>query len=324
MKKSLIAYLLLMASWAPVNGDNCCAPRGPLKPCEMTASVRGGVEWMYYPDRKRNDYVNCVASTIVVDSTEEIADVTVFNDGQVDTGTTPKFTDQFNLPWTIVGEIGYALSCNTEIFADFHYGRANGKSRSYVKEFDALTNPAEVLPITPPPIVEYKPAQYWDFTEDYSDLKYFGGTIGFRHYFEPICNKAYPFFGVKAGVRHFDPIRAVVTGVLTTSDSESEGDTEIQEGIYYDSYNHLHGGFQMGFSLKCGDCFSAFVMVEALGTCGFKTHESGFYFFDNGGTEELDEGVTTITAYESALKVPARNTFNILSFPVTVGVQYHF
>lgn len=322
MKKSLIAFLLLMASGAPVSAGSCCAPCGPLTPCELTASIRGGVEWMYYPDRKRNDYVNCVSGLIIVDELGEEIDGDLFLDEQVDTGTTPKFTDQFNLPWTIVGEIGYALSCNTEVFADFHYGRATGKSRSYVKEFDALTFPSEFLP-TEENVVEYKPAELWNFTEDYSDLKYFGGTIGIRHYFEPICNRAYPFFGVKAGVRHFDPVRAVITGVVSNDGGESSN-TQVDEGIYYDSYNHVHGGFQMGLSMKCGDCFSAFIMVEALGTCGFKPHESGFQFTNNGFTEDDEEEVDTDTAFLSVLKVPARRTFNILSFPVTAGVQYHF
>lgn len=80
----------------------------------------------------------------------------------------------------------------------------------------------------------------------------------------------------------------------------------------------------LGLSMKCGDCFSAFIMVEALGTCGFKPHESGFDFINNGVSEDEEEGIDTETAFLSVLKVPARRTLNILSFPVTVGVQYHF
>ena len=324
MKKSLTAYLLLMASWMPVSADNCCTPCGPLNPCEMTASIRGGVEWMYYPDCRRNNFENWTGASITTTEEVEETEVSVgtFLDLQVETGTTPKFSDQFTLPWTIVGEIGYSLSCNTEVFADFHYGKANGKSRSYVKEYDELTDPPEFLPVTPDVIV-YRPAQTWDITEDYSDLNYFGGTIGFRHYFDPICGRLFPFFGVKAGVRHFDPVKAVVAATLSIPNTE-EFSTQTERGLYYDSYNVLHGGFQLGFNMKCGECISFFVMVETLGTCGFKPHSTGFYFENDGESTEIDEDTTIETEYISVMNVPARSTYNILSFPVTVGVKYSF
>src|SRR5690606_3751447 len=132
---------------------------------------------------------------------------------QVDTVRTPKFTNQFTVPWTVVGEIGYAVSCNTEIFADFHYGRASGRNRSYSVDFDEVTATIEFDATTE--IVTLSPAQTWDVAESYSDLKYFGGTIGMRHYFDPICHNFYPFFGVKAGVRHFDPVKATVIAQVT-------------------------------------------------------------------------------------------------------------
>lgn len=324
MRKSLFAILFLATSWMPVNGDYYCAPCGPLNPCEWNASFRAGVEWMYYPDTRRNDYNNYSATTVVVvdDDTGALISSELLLNTQVDTVRTPKFTNQFTVPWTIVGEIGYAFTSNTEVFADFHFGRASGRNRSYSIDFDALTT--EVIIDQAPETFTLVPARTWSIDESYTDLKYFGGTIGMRHYFDPICQKFYPFFGVKAGVRHFDPVRATVVAQVTEDGEEPEV-AQTVEGIYYDSYNKLHGGFQLGITMKCGDCINFFVMAEALATCGLKAHESGFNFTNDGTTTTIgEETVDVTTAFDSNLNVPARKTFNILSFPVTVGVQYLF
>jgi len=271
MKKSLLAFLLFAAGGMPVYGDNCCAPCGPLNACEWSTSLRAGVEWMWYPERRRNDYVNCVAATAITIEGETVTEIDLFAIDQDDTYRTPRFTNQFTVPWTIVGEIGYAFTCNTEVFADFHYGRASGRSRTYSIEFDEFTLPGD-------PDVVLVPEEIWNISESYSDLKYFGGTIGMRHYFDPICSKFFPFFGVKAGVRHFDPVRATV--IAQVFDDDELNDAQTEQGIYYDSYNVFHGGFQFGINMKCGDCINFFVMAEALATCGLKPHDSGFVFFN--------------------------------------------
>jgi hypothetical protein len=357
MRKSLIASLLAVTSWMHVEGGqyyNC----GPLTPCEWSFGIRGGVEYMWYPDRRRNDFENTVSVTSVTSAVdleleldlvdplvdpiltivgEVDVDVDVLEQVfQVDTVRTPHFKDQFDLPWTVVAEIGYALSTNTEIFADFHYGQANGKSNSYSLEF------AAVDPLGP--LVVY------DINERYSDLEYLGGTIGLRHYFDGICGCAFPFFGVKAGVRHYDPVNARITATSTFFDPVGEVDVitdfDTVTASYYDSYNVVHGGFQLGLDFRINDCFTLVIAGEILGSCGLKAHPNGVLF---GGPEIVDvvetlsdlvpvldiEGApipglfeatqtTTVTTAISALDVKPRKTYNILSFPVTVGLKFNF
>ncbi|CCB90509.1 putative uncharacterized protein, partial [Waddlia chondrophila 2032/99] len=237
-EEDLFVFLLLAAGWVSVYGDHYCVPRGPLKPCTWNASLRSGVEWMWYPDRRQNDYVSSIpliettnvssntsteftlgeevltvlispialvsgdANLVVEDSNGNVLlDGTVVNgnfegeivlEGEpfvlelsldltvpnalsvgelVSSVRTPRFSDQFSIPWTVVGEFGYALTCNTEIFADLHYGGASGRSLGYSIGFSAAEGSEEL----------------WKITESYTDLQYFGGTIGMRYYFNSIC-----------------------------------------------------------------------------------------------------------------------------------------
>ncbi len=324
MKKMICAGLLFLSTAWQAEGRECSP--GPLRPCEWSASVRGGVEWMWYPDRRRTDYENDVSvfkttSTATYDPTPDFSDATVNTataaTEQVDTKRVPSFSDQFDLPWTVVGEISYAVSCNTEFFGDFHYGKANGKSRDYRIEYDQFgisENP------------DIKPAESYFIDEHYSDLKYFGGTIGARHYFCQICNCAFPFFGVKAGMRHFDPVRAKIHV------SRNGVPFDEKHVSYYDSYNVVHGGFQLGLNFECNNCLQFFVMTEILGSCGLKPHQKGPKYTSSSETDSINISATSDTTpvtqtqegYNTTFTVPARRTMNILSIPITAGVKLMF
>ncbi|CCB90510.1 unknown protein [Waddlia chondrophila 2032/99] len=93
--------------------------------------------------------------------------------------------------------------------------------------------------------------------------------------------------------------------------------------------------------MKCSDCINFFVMTEALAACGLKPRNSGFAFTNTNSFASVNGNVTaTLTGNDTAIgsvmpvnvegestssmNVPARESFNILSFPVTIGLQYLF
>lgn len=291
MKKSFVASLLAVSSLMSVEGAQCYT--GPLKPCEFSVSVRGGAEYMWYAENVRNDYINSVA---IFDGENPLLVI------QEDTQRTSKFEDQFELPWTVVGEIGFALSSCTEVFADFHYGEANGRSSNYSLAYDEISLGEVVV----------KPAETYRIHEKYSDLEYLGGTLGLRHYFEDFCGCIYPFVGVKAGVRHYDQVRAEISAVR----NDVELTSQTERVAYYDSHNVVHGGFQVGLDMRFSDCFQVVAMLETLGSCGLKPHRAGKQFV----YPEINEGED----FASSLNVPSRRTLNVLSFPVTIGMKLSF
>ncbi len=316
---------------------------GPLCPGEISISERGGIEPAFYTHRQLTDVTNIVNvsaafSEVVVDITDvpTITSHTLVLDEllltQTDAVRAPKFSDQFDTPWMLGGEIAYAISCNTEVFLDGSYCEADGKTVKYKVHFPAVDGFASTDPSFPL-AVGLAPAQHVHVHEKYSDLETYGAHLGARYYFPCFSSCVYPFVGLKVGFRHRDSLKARVRG---TFEDEVNGTVAFDAGkvTYYPSHNVLSGGFQLGINFRFSECLSVVLMGEVVGT--------GAYKFGKG--TEVDRGVintvspitlpvideTTITVADevqkaaSILQIPVRRSGTIMTFPIHLGIRFSF
>ncbi len=306
MKKLLLMSMLLVAPALQLQAD-CCSC-GPLTPCEWSFTFRGGIEPGYYASRSENDFIDTVAFTEVDAIGDAIETGLVLQSAKV---RTPRYDSQFQMPWTLVGDLAYALTCNTEIFIDGLYGEARGKSTDYELVYAAI--PSNLDPGVFPDV---RDEETYNVSEDYSTLSYIGGNIGLRHYFSSGgCGSL--FLGAKVGARHYDPVHAEINV------SNNDGSFDPVSKIYYSSYNVFSGGVQIGYDIRVCDCMHFVVMGEVIGNCALRPHKPA-YFVSEGGSTIVGEGIDLVQQYVSSVAIPGRRTGTLITFPITAGVKITF
>lgn len=307
MKKLLILSILLVAPALQLQA-NCCSS-GPLKPCEWSFTFRGGIEPGYYASRSDNDFIDTVAFT-EVDAIGEVVEIETALVLQSSNVRTPRYDSQVQMPWTLIGDLAFAISCNTEIFIDGLYGEARGKSTGYDLVFGAI--PSNLDPTFP----DVRAEETYTVREDYSTFSYVGGNIGLRHYFSSGgCGSL--FIGAKVGARHYDPLHVEINA------SNSDGAFEPISKVYYSSYNVFSGGLQIGYDIRICDCMHFVVMGELIGNCALRPHKPG-YLVSEGETTTVGEGVDLLQQYVSSVAIPGRRTGTLLTLPITAGVKITF
>lgn len=315
---------------------------GPLCPGEISISERGGIEPAFYTHRQLTDVTNIVNVSaafgqVIVDITEAptVTTNTLVLDErlltQTDAVRAPKFSDQFDTPWMLGGEIAYAISCNTEVFVDGSYSEAQGRTAKYRVHFPAVDGFASTTP--PFPLVtDLAPHQSVHVREKYSDLETYGAHLGARYYFSCCSSCVYPFVGLKVGFRHRDSLKARVRG---TFEDAVNGTVPFDAGkvTYYPSHNVLSAGFQLGINFRFSECLSLVLMGEAVGTGAYKFGKgtevdrgvintvSSLNTVDNGTTITVNDEVQTAA---SILQIPVRRNGTIMTFPIHLGIRFSF
>jgi len=326
--KKILTIVFMMA----IVSGNLSAFWTPFSPtfCEGRWSIteRGGVEPLFYPYRQSNEVKNIVSiceSFVDVNFQGAVINSFTLQDTlliQKERKRAASFCDQFKTPWTAGLEIAYALTCDSEIFIDGDYMRADGRTDCYKVNFPSL--PGVLTPPTPPAVL--KPSESIKIHEEYSDLKGWGGHIGCRHYFPSWCLGGAFFVGGKVGVRHWDSVSAEVT----VKDAIN-GEVEVGKFTYYPSNTVVSGGFQFGFNWCLSSCVSFVIMGEALGTGSFKfgkdvtvnRGEIARFEPDPEGEVEISEQ-REIRAVNTILEIPVRRIGTIMRFPVTIGLMISF
>lgn len=191
--------------------------QGPLVPSSVRIGVFGGIVPSAYSHRSDNLFIGPDGISGIVGEDES-----------------PGFRDQFNLPWTIGLDVGYADSDNSEIFLSITYAKATGKDVEY--EVGDLHG-------------EFK-------FKSYSDL---GLWAGYRYHFigGDSCGCYFdPFIGFKVGAKFLNKVKA---------DYHSHQFGFSEHGItYYQKETVPALGFQLGFSFNFCDCIDMVLMGEAI------------------------------------------------------------
>lgn len=331
MKHTLSILALALAVTATAQGYDCY--EAPLRPCRWSFTEWGGVDPTYLTYRQNNEFDCIVAafeayilsvSNVNQEGEPITPTVTVLETSnrliiQKDNTRAPKFSDQFDLPWLVGGELAYSVNCNTELFIDGSYSKAEGKKDSYHVSFDPIEGAFDEEIII-------KPGERIYIREKYSDLESYTGNLGFRYYFPKCwCNCVSLFFGAKVGFKHWDNVNAKVHLTIRAENEETEF-VDLGKYTYYPAVTAINAGFQLGLIFCLSDCFSIVLSGEAIGTGSFKfgndieAPRGEIYSFE----ETNDIGLTGIRSTSETIVVPVRRSGTIVSFPVRLGIRYTF
>ena len=134
--------------------------------------VQGGVAPIIWTDRGDVSFVQCggVAGANAIVPLFEI----------------PHFFKLFHVPWTVGGQLGYAINDNVRVYLEFNYLQASGKHNADV----------ETIAVVPNTIVF-----------DMHKYKLFDGYLGARYYWDRWCDRYTFFVGAKVGVTHHKSTR---------------------------------------------------------------------------------------------------------------------
>lgn len=185
----------------------------------------------------------------------------------VNLGKVARFNDQFTLPFILCFEIGYALNSFCEIFGEFAYKHAAGKSLQ-----DRLGSFA---------------------TQRFGNFNAFEGFGGFRIFTQDaLCEDLWPFIGSKIGVIHHSGISAVF--------EQADRRHKIQ---YFAPDNVVAGGLQAGFMYKLGSNWS-FVFTAEMVAVGNTESEQEIRIPDNSPDNRLGFLFLNIDAVSTVLTFP--------------------
>jgi opacity protein-like surface antigen len=258
------------------NGGDCC-PRqyecgcNPLYCGAWDLQVQGGVAPILWRNRGPISGVNCTSSATV-------PVIQLFP-------TSPKFSKFFKTPWIIGGQVGYAMSDNTRVFAEFDYSQAKAKSAV------VLTSTSSV-----PGTISFA----------FNKYKIFEGYVGARYYWDRWCDHLSFFLGGKVGfLRHkkqnVDLIFAFPATVVAYT---------LSDQAFYAKSTRISGGGHIGLDYCiCGN-WSIVLTGEVVATCGPR------------GAAPLSLGTSSSLNGFTNLFIPAIGTE--LRFPVTLAVRYSF
>jgi len=200
---------------------------GPLEPCTYVLAIKPGIAPTFFLDRK---------PAIFFFPHEELE---VYSDPRKTPITS--FSDAYRLPFYLSGEIGYALNCNMELFAEIAWRHASGQT-----VLDSLIG-------TPPLAIQEQ------FTNErlgspklskiYTDFNTIAFYIGAKYYYDQCYECINPFLGLKLGVLHHNNIHIDYTLIDVDRRGRTKEGTKIPiKGASYLSNYVVSGGVTFGFN----------------------------------------------------------------------------
>lgn len=269
----------------------CCEPEyncgTPLNCGSLNFWVRGGVVPTSWRDRGNFSAVSCNALAI-----------TGFGKTIVDFFRLPQFKKLFHLPWTVGGQIGYAVTNCFEFYTEFNYRTASRRIFTANNVSVANGNDVENITLT--------------LSNNY---RVFDAYVGGRYYWGRYwCDRFALFLGGKFGLVHHNAVcfNYNITSVSCPGELVSPGDTQ-----FFFRNTRPAAGLNVGIDwcLNCG--WSFMVMGEIVASCGGKS---------NGNIRiAANEGCPTqLPNIGAPTNLIVGGTGTELFFPVTFGLKYSF
>lgn len=224
--------------YLPYEGDR----PGPLHCGEWRLSLKGGIDPTFFSDR--------TPSKLILG-----ANFLLIPPGAYELDRSPKFSQLFNTPWQIGFEIGCAVDYNNEVYLEFAYERARGKSLHFNRFLSSLAN---LL-----------------IQESFSSYKAYSGYVGWRYHFSNVFWAGHFFFGLKAGMieRRSVDVHFVVgpLGLLLPIAADLGTDH------YFNRRNVVSAGAHFGYNYAFGCGWSISLMAEVV-TSGDMKNSQGIRF----------------------------------------------
>lgn len=210
----------------------------------------------------------------------------------------PKFRTLFGVPWTVGGQIGYALSDNIRVYFEANYVQARAKS-------DVLLT---AVGITPPITILFNNNKY----------RLVDAYVGFRYYWDRWCDRVSFFLGAKAGLTSHRRVNWAPT--ITVSPAAGVVIPEIP--LFY-ANTVASGGLNFGFDYCYCGCWSFVLTGEVVASCGPKSNPNIAFGQPSAGCSGLAvQGALPAISGINNLLIGGIGTE--LRFPVTLGVRYSF
>ncbi len=286
-KSSILALALFFA--APLLADSDCRECEPVC-CGYTCSeiplacgafdlqVHGGVVPILWEHR---GYISAIQCTNVAGANPVVQFL-----------KTPRFFKLFHVPWTIGGQVGYAISDNIRIYAEFNYVQASGK---HDESFQTLQSPASTLVF------------------DLHKYKLYDGYLGFQYFFDRWCDRYSVFLGAKVGAMHHQRIKFSSTLAIPPAAAVAF----VTDQPFFDKNTKVSGGLSIGLDVCMCNCWNLMIVGEVVANCGPRSGDT-IAFGQNAGCNP------------APLVVPGINNLIFgsigteLRFPITVGARYTF
>lgn len=245
LKKACIALLFLLpASGSTLFADryyddgaccktDCCQSYGcscePLVPCAWDVQLQAGVAPIIWTHRDLIRALDCS-----LQPAEPLVNLVQF----------PRFSKLFKVPWTVGGQIGYALDENIRIYADVNYLQARGKN-----DVTVVTDVLPAFGVSSTFIFNFHKYRLVDF------------HLGFRYYFDRWCDLVSLFIGAKAGFTHYNHT------VLDFDFSIPVGSTYTGFEIFQ-RHTSPSGGLNIGLDFCLGCNWYLALTAEFVASCG--------------------------------------------------------
>lgn len=217
----------------------------------------------------------------------------------------PKFGTLYKLPWTVGGQLGYAISDNIRLFLEINYLQAQRKHDV------ALASQVSLFFGEPT-----------SFTLNLQKYRLVDAYLGASYYFDRWCDFASVFIGAKAGLTHHHRINFSST-VVSTDPGAAPALSLTTDLAFFQRNTAPSGGLHLGIDFCfCGN-WSLALTGEVVASCGLKGNRIAY------GQPAAGCGGPAI---QPALPIVIEGLENLmighigmeLRFPITASVRYSF
>ena len=295
----LLAIIVLIVCSGPLvadryvaeNQEECCRPIccyecscNPLYCGALDLQVHAGIAPVIWQDRGEFLALRCPVGTVnPIFSLFEI----------------PKFSTFFKMPWTVGGQIGYAVSDNVRVYLEANYLQARRKDLSIV---------VPAIPGSLPIAITFNHKRY----------SLIDAYVGVQYYHDRICDFASFFFGFKAGLTHhrrvlFSPV--IVPPILPPTP------VTFTDLVLLHRNTVPSGGVNVGVDFCFCGCWALQLMAEAVVACG--PHFSENFAFGQGGIG-CGQGPFPLAPVGGINNLLITHVGVEVRFPITVGIRYSF
>jgi|GEM_PF-1365212 hypothetical protein len=310
MKHIRISYFVLLFSLmvsgiAPMYADyynddccqtdccatSCCEPvydcGDPLNPCSVDLAFFAGVAPSIWTNRGNFSLISCNALSLVPPATDTV--VPLFE--------IPRFNQLFHVPWIVGGWIGYAITCNLEVFLQVDYRQASVRSPFVLNNISIPGNQTLNATLT--------------LNNSY---RAFDAFVGARYYWGRCwCDRIAFFVGGQFGLVHRKEID--FSYVITNPTCPGSAPLTVSNVALFLRNTVPAVGFNIGVDWCFGCGWSGFIMVDFIGSCGPRSNT-------------FNTGLNVVSCGQLPILLPSDAVIGGIGsevfFPVAVGVRYSF
>ena len=303
-----LATTLLASNVYPdrsVQYDDCCKPSccyecscNPLYCGALDLQLQVGAAPILWKDREHFNIIQCPG--LSVGGTPSIFELFEI----------PKFSSFYKVPWTIGGQVGYALSDNIRVYLEVNYLQAKAK-----RDAELVSAPFNLTGTVVANSLAFNVGKY----------RLVDAYVGARYYFDRWCDRVSFFLGFKAGLVHRRHINFNVALLNPTPPAPVVIVPETPEVNFFGRNTVPSGGLNFGLDFCFCGCWSFVLTGEIVASCGPKSNGNIAFNQPGAGCDVL--GPQPVLPGPVGLNINNLLIGHIgteLRFPITAAVRYSF